>query len=214
MSTSRAQVTRTPPCKPQKYTQCQCISRSKTQSIAGSLHQIFPASLNSERCVLADLKLRVIEFSLAPPDACQTRTRNQITPHLLHADERLVQRAVEVASLDRTESFIKTTEGQVRCIVTAEFEQTGVNVAWNVSYINAFHSSWMVPRVYHSLRGQEIKCRLLIWPCSADCSISDMSARLCQLDSCSSIFSRPTPSWLPPGRSTRSIACCKLGCKG
>ena len=28
------------------------------------------------------------------------------------------------------------------------------------------------------------------------------------------IFFPPTPSWLPPGRSTRSIACCKLGCKG
>ena len=28
------------------------------------------------------------------------------------------------------------------------------------------------------------------------------------------VFFRPTPSWLPPGRSTRSIACCKLGCKG
>ena len=26
-------------------------------------------------------------------------------------------------------------------------------------------------------------------------------------------FFRPTPSWLPPGRSTRSIACCKLDCK-
>ena len=26
-------------------------------------------------------------------------------------------------------------------------------------------------------------------------------------------FFRPTPSWLPPGRSTRSIACFKLGCK-
>ena len=24
-------------------------------------------------------------------------------------------------------------------------------------------------------------------------------------------FFRPTPSWLPPGRSTRSIACCKIG---
>jgi hypothetical protein len=24
-------------------------------------------------------------------------------------------------------------------------------------------------------------------------------------------FFRPTPSWLPPGRPTRSIACCKLG---
>ena len=37
------------------------------------------------------------------------------------------------ASLDRTESLIKTIEG-VRCI-TAEYKQTGVNVAWNVSYI-------------------------------------------------------------------------------
>ena len=27
------------------------------------------------------------------------------------------------------------------------------------------------------------------------------------------IFFRPTPSWLLPGRSTRSIACCKLCCK-
>ena len=25
------------------------------------------------------------------------------------------------------------------------------------------------------------------------------------------LFFRPTPSWLPPGRSTRSSACCKLG---
>ena len=24
-------------------------------------------------------------------------------------------------------------------------------------------------------------------------------------------FFRPTPSWLPPGRPTRSIACCKIG---
>ena len=29
----------------------------------------------------------------------------------------------------------------------------------------------------------------------------------------SGLFFRPTPSWLPPGRSTRSIACFKLGCK-
>ena len=27
------------------------------------------------------------------------------------------------------------------------------------------------------------------------------------------VFFLPTPSWLPPGRSTRSIACFKLGCK-
>ena len=45
------------------------------------------------------------------------------------------------ASLDRTESFIKTIEGQVRCI-TAEFKQTGVNVASNVSHINVFIPGW------------------------------------------------------------------------
>ena len=57
------------------------------------------------------------------------------------------------ASLDRTESFSKTIEGQVRCITA------GVKVTWNVSYINVFIPAWMVPPVYHSLRREEIKCR-------------------------------------------------------
>ena len=33
----------------------------------------------------------------------------------------------------------------------------------------------------------------------------------CSPGSCHSIFFRPTPSWLPPGRSTCFIVCCKLG---
>ena len=45
---------------------------------------------------------------------------------------------------DRAESFSKTIEGQVRCI-TAEFKQTGVNVAWHISYINVLIPAWMVP---------------------------------------------------------------------
>ena len=62
---------------------------------------------------------------------------NQITPPLVHATKRLLFEEFYLglkvaASLDRTEWFIKTIEGQVRCI-TAEFKQTGVNVAWNVS---------------------------------------------------------------------------------
>lgn len=60
------------------------------------------------------------------------------------------------ASFDRAESFIKTIEGQVRCI-TAEFKQTGVNVAWHVSYINVFIPASMVPPMYHSLHREEIK---------------------------------------------------------
>ena len=43
--------------------------------------------------------------------------------------------------------------------ITAEYKQTGVNVAWNVSYINVFIPAWMVPPVYHSLRREEIKSR-------------------------------------------------------
>ena len=57
------------------------------------------------------------------------------------------------ASQDRTESFIKTIEGQVRCI-TAEYK-----LAWNVSYINVFIPAWMVPPAYHSLRREKIKSR-------------------------------------------------------
>ena len=59
---------------------------------------------------------------------------------------------------DRAESFSKTIEGQVRCI-TAEFKQTGVNVAWHISYINVLIPAWMVPPMYHSLRREEIKSR-------------------------------------------------------
>ena len=123
-------------------------------------------AIRTVKGVLADLELGNWVFlwmASGTPNACQVRTRNQITPPLFHATEGLlVQRALPrlkvAASLDRTESFVKTIEGQVRCI-TAEFKQTGVNVAWNVSYINVFIPAWMVPPVYHSLRRQEIKCR-------------------------------------------------------
>ena len=49
------------------------------------------------------------------------------------------------ASFDRNESYIKTIDGQIRCI-TAEFKPKGANVAWNVNYINVFIPAWMVPR--------------------------------------------------------------------
>ena len=49
-------------------------------------------------------------------------------------------------------------KGKVRCIA-AEFKQTGVNVAWNVSNLNVFLPAWMVPPVYHSIYPEEIKCR-------------------------------------------------------
>ena len=59
-------------------------------------------------------------------------------------------------SFDRNESYRKTIDGQIRCI-TADFKPKGANVAWNVNYINVFIPAWMVPPIYHSLRGENIK---------------------------------------------------------
>ena len=60
------------------------------------------------------------------------------------------------ASFDRDESYIKTIDGQIRCI-TAEFKPKGANVAWNVNYINVFIPAWMVPPMYHSLCREYIR---------------------------------------------------------
>ena len=60
------------------------------------------------------------------------------------------------ASFDRNESYIKTIDGQIRCI-TAEFKPKGANIAWNVNYINVCIPAWMVPPMYHSLRRETIK---------------------------------------------------------
>ena len=48
------------------------------------------------------------------------------------------------ASFDRTESYVRTIDGQIRCI-TPEFKPKGLNVAWNVHYVNVFIPAWMVP---------------------------------------------------------------------
>ena len=50
---------------------------------------------------------------------------------------------------------IRTTTGSL----SAEYKQTGVNVAWNVSHINVFIPAWMLPPVYHSLQREETKSR-------------------------------------------------------
>ena len=60
------------------------------------------------------------------------------------------------ASFDRTESYIRVVDGQVRCI-TPDFKPKDLHVAWNVAYITVFVPAWMVPPMYHSLRRESIK---------------------------------------------------------
>ena len=60
------------------------------------------------------------------------------------------------ASFDRSESYTRAIDGQVRCI-TPEVKPQNLQVIWNVQFITVFVSAWMIPPVYHSLRRESIK---------------------------------------------------------
>ena len=54
------------------------------------------------------------------------------------------------ASFDRSESYTRVIDGQVRCI-TPEVKPQNLQVIWNVQFITVFVPAWMIPPVYHSL---------------------------------------------------------------
>ena len=60
------------------------------------------------------------------------------------------------ASFDRSESYTRIIDGQVRCI-TPDFKPKDLQVAWNVQFITVFVPAWMIPPIYHSLRRESIK---------------------------------------------------------
>ena len=60
------------------------------------------------------------------------------------------------ASFDRSESYTRVIDGQVRCI-TPEIKPRNLQVIWNVQFITVFVPAWMIPPVYHSLRRESIK---------------------------------------------------------
>ena len=60
------------------------------------------------------------------------------------------------ASFDRSESYTRILDGQVRCI-TPDFKPKDLQVAWNVQFITVFVPAWMIPPMYHSLRRESIK---------------------------------------------------------
>ena len=60
------------------------------------------------------------------------------------------------ASFDRSESYTRVIDGQVRCI-TPEIKPQNLQVIWNVQFITVFVPARMIPPVYHSLRRESIK---------------------------------------------------------
>jgi len=59
------------------------------------------------------------------------------------------------ASFDRSESYTRVIDGQVRCI-TPEIKPQNLYI-WNIQFISVFVPAWMIPPVYHSLRRESIK---------------------------------------------------------
>ena len=60
------------------------------------------------------------------------------------------------AIFERSESYTKIIDGQVRCI-TPDFKPKELQVAWNVQFITVFVPAWMIPPMYHSLRRESVK---------------------------------------------------------
>ena len=111
-------------------------------------------ALKAVQDVLADLETRVIEFlsewlvALLMPAKHVLETRSPHLSFMLLKEywfRELYLGLKVAASFDRNESYIKTIDGQIRCI-TAEFKPKGANVAWNVNYINVFIPAGWSPR--------------------------------------------------------------------
>ena len=125
------------------------------------LEPAFKAAQN----ILPNLEARIIEFlsewlvTFLMPAKHVLDTR---APHLyfMFSKEywfRELYLSLKVtASFDRSESYTRIIDGQVRCI-TPDFKPKDLQVAWNVQFITVFVPAWMIPPIYHSLRRESIK---------------------------------------------------------
>jgi len=85
------------------------------------------------------------------PDTSHTRIGSEST-----SSPQLYIGLKVTASFDRSESYTRVIDGQVRCI-TPEIKPQNLQVIWNVQFITVFVPAWMIPPVYHSLRRKSIK---------------------------------------------------------
>ena len=60
------------------------------------------------------------------------------------------------ASFDRSQSYTRIIDGQVKCI-SPDFKPKDLQIVWNVQFITVFVPAWMIPPIYHSLRRESVK---------------------------------------------------------
>ena len=132
-------------------------SRRHVPDIAGALRAV--------QAILPKLEVKMIEFlaewmvTLLMPASHVLEVR---APHLSfmmlkeYWFRELYLGLKVTASFDRSESYTRVIDGQVRCI-TPEVKPQNLQVIWNVQFITVFVPAWMIPPVYHSLRRESIK---------------------------------------------------------
>ena len=123
------------------------------------------AALRAVQTILPKLEVKMIEFlaewmvTLLMPASHVLEVR---APHLSfmllkeYWFRELYLGLKVTASFDRSESYTRVIDGQVRCI-TPEVKPQNLQVIWNVQFITVFVPAWMIPPVYHSLRRESIK---------------------------------------------------------
>ena len=132
-------------------------SRRHVPDIAGALRAV--------QAILSKLEVKMIEFlaewmvTLLMPASHVLEVR---APHLSfmmlkeYWFRKLYPGLKVTASFNRSESYTRVIDGQVRCI-TSEVKPQNLQIIWNVQFITVFVPAWMIPPVYHSLRRESIK---------------------------------------------------------
>ena len=123
------------------------------------------SALKAVHGILPKLEARIIEFlsewlvTFLMPAKHVLETR---APHLYfmflkaYWFRELYPGLKVTASFDRSQSYTRIIDGQVRCI-TPDFKPKDLQIAWNVQFITVFVPAWMIPPIYHSLRRESIK---------------------------------------------------------
>ena len=123
------------------------------------------SALQAVHSILPKLEARIIEFlsewlvTFLMPAKHVLETR---APHLYfmflkaYWFRELYLGLKVTASFDRSQSYTRIIDGQVRCI-TPDFKPKDLQIVWNVQFITVFVPAWMIPPIYHSLRRESIK---------------------------------------------------------
>ena len=144
---------------------CRRICQANSRTALAYTCPDIEAALQTVQKILPKLEARMIEFLaewlvtfLIPA----THVLEVRTPHLSfmllkeYWFRELYLGLKVTASFDRSESYTRVIDGQVRCI-TPEIKPQNLQVIWSVQFITVFVPAWMIPPVYHSLCRESIK---------------------------------------------------------